>query len=140
MSRHETPSGFATDSRILETPLTQERMLPLTDGWLGPQRENIDPPKDCGHLLPNDLVLVDPSAYTGNKELVWCAVKRISPGTAAVYPIQVSIPQSGPGQYALREVLGWARPVDIHRALMYARKMQGLPQDEEAAIDAIMST
>lgn len=122
----------------MDDPFNEERMLPLVrDGNWNLIRADIDPLRDVDHLLPGDELLVITDAYDGDPEPKWCDVLSIAPGTAAVYPIRVQVPERGQGQYALPEVLGWRRPVAGHQDLMYRRKQAGLPESEEEAINQI---
>jgi hypothetical protein len=129
------------ESATVDSTLTEERLLPLVrDGNWNLIRADIDPFRDYGQLLPNDEVLVVTEAYTGDPVPAWCRVTSIAPGTAAVYPIRVQIPERGEGQYALPELLGWRRPLWAHQALLEGRKRSGLPVGEEAAIAGMMAT
>lgn len=51
-----------------------------------------------------DDVLVDITPYGPWPGLTWCRVTRISPGSAAVYPIKVKLPHGGEGQYKAIEI------------------------------------
>lgn len=77
-------------------------------------------------LIEGDLLLVDTTAYAGPTFGVqWCHYVRSAPGSAATYPYKVAIPGLGEGQYAAREILAWARPVELHRLVSEIREIHG---------------
>lgn len=97
-------------------------LTPFADEDLDPRRTTrteIWPAKDAADsLVRGDLLLVDISNYAMTDKPEWCSFLYSVPGSASVYPYKVQIPGKGVGQYRAREVLAWARPVELHRRLV----------------------
>jgi hypothetical protein len=74
------------------------------------------------NLSYGDELLVDTSAY-GVPGEHWCEVVGLALGDAAVYPYKVEVPERGTGQYRAREVLGWRRPVKLHRLIRTVQRV-----------------
>ena len=79
----------------------------------------------AANLSYGDELLVDTSAY-GVPGEHWCEVTGLAPGSASVYPYKVQVPGRGQGQYRASEVLGWRRPLVLHRLLREASRLGAL--------------
>lgn len=109
-----------------------DRVQAFTDEVLCPYRctrseggePHYDPARDRDWLIPGDELLVDVSAYGWPEpQLRWCAVTKLAPGSASVYPYKVKIPGRGEGQYRASEVLAWRRPLRVHELVVHHARM-----------------
>lgn len=79
---------------------------------------------------------VDVGPYLGgDPDFRWCRFRRLAPGTAAVFPVKLAVPNRGEGQWKFEEVMGWRYNRSVLEAL-YHNHVDGVPTALPPGIDA----
>lgn len=78
---------------------------------------------------------VDCGPYLGgDHDVRWCKFLRLAPGSAAVFPVKVQVPNRGEGQYKFEEVEAWRYERSVLEALFH-HHIDGEPTPLPPGID-----